>query len=185
MNNKKLFIIDVKEILKNVRPGRNEYNLLRWVSHQFDGSIFFDTGTLFGESARALCDNPTNLVLTYDILAPCNYGKHVNADVSVLPNMLTKIGDCKKINIEWISKIDVIYLDIDHTDGSHDIFVERIEPYFKGILIMDAIDGGRRFKRLNTFWNEWDKETHTLPESIAGCRGTGVVPYGDWTIEVR
>ena len=167
MNDKKLFIIDEKAILKNARPGRNEYNLLRWVSHQFDGSIFFDTGTLFGESARALCDNPTNLILTYDILAPCNYGKHINADVSVLPNMLPKIGDCKKINIEWISKIDVIYLDIDHTDGSHDIFVERIEPYFKGILIMDAIDSGSVWVSLSHSFQNVLSRLNRLPPAIA------------------
>lgn len=178
------FTIDEAAILAKAQPGHNEYDLLRWVSHQFDGSIFFDTGTAYGKSARALCDNPTNLVLTYDTKPPRNYGKHKGADVSVLPNMLPKIGDCKTINIEWISKVDIIYLDICHTDGSHDTFVERIEPYFKGILIMDAVGDVSRYQRLHTFWNEWDKETHTLPRSIAGPRGTGVVPYGDWTVEV-
>ena len=49
---------------------------------------------------------------------------------------------------------------------------------------MDAVEGGKRFDRLNKFFNEWDRETHTLPKSIAAFRGTGVVPYGDWTVEV-
>jgi hypothetical protein len=184
------FVVNEEAIINTGRPDDKEYNTLRWMSHQFNGSIFFDTGTLFGRSARALCDNPTNLVLTYDVRPPPNYGKHKDADISVLPNMLPKIGDCKKINLEWISKVDLIYLDICHTDGSHDEFVKRIEPHFKGILLMDCVgtpEGpvGSRYRRLNKFWNEWDKETHFLPELIAGPRGTGIVPYGDWTIEIR
>ncbi len=181
----KEFTIDIAEVLAH-NQNYKEYRLLQWFSHQFDGSVFFEAGTSFGESGTALADNPTNLVITYDLVPPRTWvPKHKDSAMPMLFNMIPKLGDILEINIEWIANIDLIYLDTYHEGDEHERFIKRIEPYFKGILIVDAIDEERRYGPLYRFWNNWDRETHTLPRCVSGPRGTGVVPYGDWTVVIK
>ena len=103
-----------------------------------------------------------------------------------------KLGDCVvhmvgpgHIDPTWLSKVDVIFLDISHNGDDERLFLERIEPYFKGILIMDDVNCTERYPKLYEFFNSLDREKHLLVAPVGGARGTGVVPYGDWTVEVK
>ena len=150
-----------------------------WLSWQFDGAIFLDAGTRDGSSAKALARNPKNLVLTYDVK------KKRIGRIDSLTNAIFKELDVNLIEPTWLSKVDIILLDISHNGDDEQQFLDRIEPYFKGILVMDDIDYPKLFPKLYEYYNSLDREKHTLKPPVGCGTGTGVIPYGDWTIEVK
>ena len=81
--------------------------------------------------------------------------------------------------------MDIIYLDVSHNGDDEALFLERIAPHFKGILVMDDIDSKKYYRKLYHVFNGLEREHHLLPKSIGERYGTGVVPYGDWTIEIK
>ena len=50
---------------------------------------------------------------------------------------------------------------------------------------MDDINDPLSFPRLYDVFNSLDREKHLLTEPLGATRGTGVIPYGDWTVEVK
>ena len=165
--------------------GRNEYRFFKWISHQFNGSIILEVGTLAGDSAIALADNPKNLVVTLDRRPMQDLvGTSRHTPCELPSNVLTMVVDVHEVDLTWISKVDLIYLDIIHVPEELDKFLKKIEPYFKGILIVDATNH-RKYARHRDYFNALDREKHQLPASIAGCRGTGVIPYGNWTVVIE
>ncbi|MBW2647920.1 MAG: hypothetical protein JRE23_17455 [Deltaproteobacteria bacterium] len=172
--------IDSSEILKNeLTPKTDPFRV--WLTWQFNGAIFLDAGTRAGCSAKDFSYNPKNLVLTYDCRS-LEGEKHRIAD---LPNVLDKTLDVNDIDPTWLSKVDVIFLDISHNGDDERLFLERIEPHFKGILVMDDVNCTERYPKLYELFNSLDREKHLLVPPIGASRGTGVVPYGDWTIEIK
>ena len=159
---------------------RNEYKLLRWLSTQFNGSIILEVGTLSGRGANALSYNPRNLVITLDCDTPEDIGKKQEL-VTLASNVVRMIGNVHEIDLTWLSKVDLIYLDIQHKAEELDRFLKNIEPYFKGILIVDATNSNK-FSDHRYYFNALSREKQQLPTVVAGCRGTGVIPYGDWII---
>ena len=180
----KTLTIPVNEIYKSCVNGTHDAHGLKfyeWLSSQFEGSIIVDAGTLKGRSARSFSrGGPSNLVITYDIIDRPWARKNL-----IFDNTITKILDINKVDPTWFSKVDIIYLDISHNGTDEKLFLERIEPHFKGILIMDDINDRKRWSKLYDLFHGLDREHHMLPDLIAASRGTGVVPYGDWTIEIN
>lgn len=168
--------IKIADVL--AQPGPSGYKFYRWLSAQFDNTTIFDMGTLAGKSARAFASNLTNLVITYDIDMKRQQGREFPSNVTV------KNEDVNDVHPSTFVGASIIYLDISHNGVDEKKFLERIEPYFKGILVMDDIDCEKRWPELRALFMGIEKEKHLLPKSIAASRGTGVVPYGEWTVEI-
>lgn len=174
----KTLTIDIAEV-KTI-PYRHRF--YRWLSLQFNGSIIVEMGTFQGNSTRSWAHNKTNLVLTYDIIDRSASTKHWFSRVH---NILSAVEDCNDVGPEWFSKVDIIYLDVSHNGDDEALFLKRIDPYFKGILVMDDINTEKHYGKLYDFFNGLEREHHLLPNSIGAYYGTGVVPYGDWTVEIK
>ena len=172
----KTLTIPVDDVLKYSGMSR----FYSWISHQFDGAIIFEAGTGLGKGAGLLACNPTNLVITYDSV--CRIEKHI---VDPMSNVLYKQFDVTKLDPTWFSKVDILHIDMEHTGIEEEVFLNSIDPYFKGILIMDDINEMRRWPRLHDLFINMEREHHILPSSIGRRRGTGIVPYGDWRVVVE
>lgn len=176
----KTLVIDTKEIVKIKKTNFN--SLYIWMGRQFNGSIIVDVGTARGRSAKAFAINPTNLVITYDIDRIedkdfCQTGALPR--LQELDNVIWKQLDCNLIEPQWLSKVDVILLDVNPHDGVKEAeFLRRIEPCFKGILLMDDVTDEERWPELFRLFHSLDREHHAV-------LGAGVVPYGDWTVVVK
>ncbi len=175
----KTLTIPVKQIEATLKTSEVPHPLYAWLASQFDRSVIIECGTARGGSAKSWASNPTNIVLTYDIeIKP-------SGRLDALPNVFYKILDCNEINPELFSQASIIFLDISHNGDDEELFMSRIEPHFKGILVMDDVDGKRRWRKLYDLFNGLEREHHLLPKSIGQLRGTGVVPYGDWTVVIE
>ncbi len=175
----KKLVIDYKEVLKHRADGKTNPFYV-WLTWQFNGAIFLDLGTRSGCSAKDFSYNSDNLVLTYDI----HRDGYEQGRLKPLYNVLFKQLDVNLIEPTWLSKVDVILLDISHNGNDERKFLSTIEPYFKGILLMDDINDPVGFPKLYDVWTSLNREKYLLKKPIGACRGTGLVPYGDWIIEV-
>lgn len=176
----KKLVIDYEEIEKYRADGKTT-SLYVWLTWQFNGAIFLDAGTRAGSSAKDFSYNPDNFVLTFDV-------DRIGYDEGrLLPlyNVMFKQLDVNLLEPTWMSKVDVILMDISHNGNDERKFLKTIEDYFKGILIMDDINDPERFPKLHDVWNSIDREKYLLLPPVGACKGTGIIPYGDWTIEVR
>lgn len=167
--------INVQDVLKT----EGSHRFYRWLSNQFNGSIIFEAGTAKGASARAWASNPSNLVVTYDIAERSRYR------CDPVPNLLHKVWDVNNMDLQWVKQADIIYLDISHNGHDEEKFLTHIDPYFNGILVMDDVDCKKRWDYLYYLFRNIEREHYLLPKSISAPRGTGVVAYGDWTIEIK
>lgn len=177
----KKLIIDSDAIMKYEQRGKTNHFYV-WLTWQFNGAIFLDAGTRTAASARDFSYNPKNLVLTYDVTDEGYLQGRVQ--FFDLTNVIFKQLDVNLIEPTWLSKVDVILLDISHNGDDEQLFLDRIEPHFKGILVMDDINCTERYPELFDVFNSLDREKHLLTFPIGASRGTGIVPYGDWTVEV-
>lgn len=186
MSNGKILTIDCDAVRTYEKRGKT-HAFRVWLTWQFNGALFLDAGTRGGCSAKDFSYNPKNLVLTYDIgwKAPGVWSPTTPLRIKGIPNVMFKLLDVNLIEPTWFSKVDVIFLDISHNGYDERLFLDRIEPHFKGILVMDDINCAERYPDLYEFFNSLDREKHLLVPPIGASRGTGVVPYGDWTVEVK
>ena len=181
-------IIDYDAVLKYRQRGKTSPFRV-WLTWQFNGAIFLDGGTRAGNSARDFAFNPKNLVLTYDNESEVEdikrYTHSRTSRTGHLPNVIYKKLDVNLIEPTWLFKVDVIFLDISHNGDDERLFLERIEPHFKGILVMDDVNCIEKYPKLYELFNSLDREKCLLTDPVGSTTGTGVVPYGDWTVEVK
>jgi hypothetical protein len=123
------------------------------------------------------------LLITYDIIGLDE--RDAEGRVGNYDNIVFKKLDINEVNPAWFSKVDVLFLDISHNGEDEEIFLRRIEPHFNGILVMDDVNDKRRWGRLYQAFRNIEREHHLLPKEIGCTRGTGVVCYGDWTVEIK
>lgn len=172
-------IIPVKTIAAIPKTSQIPHPFYGWLTQQFNRCVIIECGTARGGSAKSWGSNPTNIVLTFDIrIKP-------SGRIDSRPNVFYKILDCNDLNPELVSQASIIYLDISHNGDDEERFMKLIASYFKGILVMDDIDCHSRWAKLYDLFNGLEREHHLLPKSIGTGRGTGVVPYGDWTVEIK
>ena len=178
----KTLTIPVNEILESCDKDRLDvygYKFYEWIASKFNGGIIVEAGTLKGRSARSFSRGaPSSLIISYD--------KHYRPwiKIELFDNIITKICDINTVDPTWFSKVDIIYLDINHHGPEEEMFLERIEPHFKGILIMDDINDPDAYPGLYKMFQAVTREKHMLPNTICAVRGTGVIPYGDWTVKI-
>ena len=184
----KTLTVPVNKIFETCGDSPHDANgckFYEWISSQFEGSIIVEAGTLKGRSARSFSrGGPSNLIISYDIV----YRPHLDGNLGKIvlyDNIITKVLDINNVDPTWFSKVDIIYLDISHNGTDEAKFLERIEPHFKGILVMDDINDKDQYPGLYDMFQNVTREKHILPSLIGAQRGTGVIPYGDWTVVVE
>ncbi len=125
-----------------VRPaGMEHYRLLAWLSTQFSNTTITEIGTLDGMGLTALCYNPSNKVVSWDI-KDCSWkGK-------VPPN-----GERKMVYDGYMDEVmqtPVIFYDGAHEGKDEIEFLDQlIVSNWKGIIFWDDIHLN---KYMQSFW---------------------------------
>lgn len=154
--------------------GRQHYRLLEELATKFSDSTLFDIGTHRGMSAFALSMNPTNRVLSFDIVA--------KEGLPVKPNIEYHTDDLmsEEGRAKWKDQLmaaPFIFLDIDPHEGTREyIFYEWLRDNdYRGFLVCDDI---WYFKEMrDNFWYKIPSE-HKIDVTDRGhWSGTGIVRF--------
>ena len=153
-------------------PGLEPHRFYAYLSTLFDNTIIMDIGTRVGNSALSLSHNPTNQIISYDILDQV-HGK-INKH-----NIDFRLGDfMTDSSIDW-NNVSIILIDVDPHDGRKEIvmmnFLRNIS--WSGLLLHDDIS--------TTYWPETAQMWNNIPEEkydvthLAHFSGTGLVNFGN------
>lgn len=146
------------------------FQLLDYITKQFNDITIIDAGTHYGWSAYTLANNPTNRVITYDITDQFD-----NKYLSALPNVEVKILDINQEDISRIHSAEVIYLDIDPHDGIQEKRFTDIllRTEWQGYLFCDDIHINAG---MQSWWNSITLNRYDLTD-IGHLHGTGLITY--------
>ena len=151
--------------------GQSEYKLYAYLSTFFNKSTILDIGTRVGGSALALSYNPTNQVISYDLVEQ-------GASSIKRSNITWKIQNfMEDETLDW-NNIPIVMIDVDPHDGSQErVMMDWLrDKGWKGILIHDDI--GPSWPDIQLMWDEIPEEKFDVTE-IAHMSGTGVVNFGN------
>lgn len=152
--------------------GVEHYRLLAYISKLFNDSILFDIGTNRGYSAIALSANPTNKVISYDIVKMPNVDNIINSPSN--KNIEFKIGNF--MELEDAHKTNFILLDTVHDGKSEFEVIEFLKNIkWNGILLLDDINC-EYFPALNDVWNNLDLEKYNITKK-GHWSGSGLVIF--------
>ena len=154
--------------------GKEHYRLLEELSTKHSNSTLFDIGTHKGMSAYALSINPTNRVLSFDIVA--KEGLPVKSNIEYhTDDLMSEEGRAK-----WRDQLlaaPFLFLDIDPHEGTREYqFYEWLRDNdYKGFLVCDDI---WYFKEMrDNFWYKIPSE-HKIDVTDKGhWSGTGIVRF--------
>lgn len=151
------------------RPaGVEHYRLLAWLSEQFQDTTITEIGTLDGMGLTALCHNPSNKVVSWDI-------KDCTWKGTVPPN-----GERKIVYdgyIDEVMKSPVIFYDGAHEGKDEREFLfEIIKRNWKGVIFWDDIHLN---KEMEEFWQNCINAGYELEDwtDIGHACGTGVIYF--------
>jgi predicted O-methyltransferase YrrM len=116
-----------------LNEGKEHYQLLAYLSNEFNNGLFFDIGTYRGSSSLALSYNKNNKVISYDIInqKKCNFLNENNIEF-IIGNSMEN---------ENLLKSDLILLDTAHDGVYESRFLKYVKDYnYKGIIIMDDVN---------------------------------------------
>jgi hypothetical protein len=147
---------------------REHYRLIAHLSSRFRNSHVFDIGTNKGYSALALSYEPTNTVISYDIVA-CREIRHPEDLASIEFRIGDVLADPRLLSSPFI------VLDTDH-DG---VFERRLCRHLKmngyrGVMLLDDIHLNCAMIRL---WEEI-AEPKTDVTDLGHYSGSGLVEFG-------
>jgi len=157
--------------------GQSEYRLYAYLSTFFNESYILDVGTRIGGSALALSHNPTNQIISYDLVE--QGASQIKKD-----NITWKIQDFREDEtLDW-SKISIIMIDVDPHDGVQEVEMMEFlkEKGWKGIILLDDIGPG--WPEVEEMWNSIEEPKIDVTE-VGHMSGTGLVNFGskhvvDW-----
>ena len=154
--------------------GRQHYRLLEQLSAKVSNSTLVDIGTHKGMSAYALSTNPTNRVISFDIVAKPGLPVKSNIEYHT-DDLMSDEGRSKWSGVLLSSPF--IFLDIDPHEGAREYeFYEWLRDNdYKGFLICDDI---WYFKEMrDNFWYKIPSE-HKIDVTDKGhSSGTGIVRF--------
>jgi len=151
--------------------GQSEYRLYAYLSTFFHKSTILDIGTRTGGSALALSYNPTNQVISYDLVEQ-------GASSIKKDNITWKIMNfMEDETLDW-DNIPIVMIDVDPHDGSQErVMMDWLrDKGWKGILIHDDIGPG--WPDIQLMWDEIPEEKFDVTE-IAHMSGTGIANFGN------
>ena len=149
------------------RDFMEHYRLIAYLSTCFDNSLIFDIGTNKGYSALALSFNPSNRVVSYDIVE-CKELRHPEQ----LPRIEYRIGDVLKDH--RLLRAPLIMLDTNHDGSFEQKFLAFLkENRYQGFLFLDDI-------HLNTamirFWDGIAELREDITD-LGHFSGSGLVAF--------
>lgn len=169
------------------QAGIEAYKLYAYISTLVDNTTIVEVGTRHGKSALSLSYNPTNTVITYDIV-------DWEQQKITKENIVFKIQNfMQDKELDW-SKVDVIMIDVDPHDGIKERefmqFLYGIK--WEGLLLLDdilpnwpAAIPGANPQEMNNWWNSLTEEKYDLSE-VGHFSGTGLVVMGNkFKVEVE
>lgn len=155
------------------RPaGVEHYRLLAWISGLFNNVTITEIGTLDGMGLTALCHNPTNKVVSWDI-------KDCAWKGSVPPNGERKI--VYEGYFDEVLKSPIIFYDGAHEGKDEEEFIGMlVASGWKGVLVLDDIHLNKEMEKLwadclgdyFNFPGTFKKEDWT---DIGHACGTGII----------
>lgn len=157
--------------------GQEHYKLLAYMAHHFSGATLIELGTFKGVGTVALASNPTNKIITYDIMDQRLFDPTSNIEFR-LGNIFDRKEERQLIDTP------LIFLDTAH-DG---VFEARVYQYlcdnhYQGLLLLDDITLNDRMRH---FWNSIREQKYDLTDVGHGAKsrfgtipGTGVVDFGN------
>ena len=166
--------------------GIEAYKLYAYMSTLIDDSNIIEVGTRSGRSALALSFNPTNKLISYDILE--QGASNIKRD-----NITFKIANfMRDPELNW-ANIDMIMIDVDPHDGIKEReFMEFLYAIkWEGLLLLDDIlpnwpawVPGANPTEMNNWWNNIPEEKYDLSD-VGHFSGSGLVNIGTkFTIEL-
>lgn len=158
--------------------GQSEYRLYAYLSTFFNESYILDVGTRTGGSAVALSHNPTNQVISYDLVEQ-------GASSGIAKENITfKIQDFREDEtLEW-DKVSIIMIDVDPHDGVQEVEMMEFlkEKGWSGIILLDDIGPG--WPEVQDMWDAIEEPKIDVT-AVGHMSGTGLVNFGskhviDW-----
>jgi len=146
------------------------FQLLDYITKQFNDIQIIDAGTHYGWSAYALSQNPRNKVITYDITDQFD-----NKYLKDIANVEVKVKNINWESMPIILSSEVIYLDIDPHDGVQEkTFTDLLQKFeYQGYLLCDDIHIN---SGMESWWNNITLNKYDLTE-IGHLHGTGLITY--------
>lgn len=159
--------------------GIEAYKLYAYLSTLIDNGKIIEVGTRYGRSAVALAFNPTNEVLSFDILE--QGASQIKRD-----NISFKIENFMEASIDW-DGVDIIMIDVDPHDGIKEReFMDFLtSKNWEGLLVLDDILPnwpvmlpGADPVAMNDWWNSLEGEKFDVSD-IGHFSGTGILNIGN------
>ena len=185
----------IGESFRNTLPQQEHYKLLTYLSFQFNDSLVLDIGTFDGLSAICLAQNPTNKVISYDIidkdfsniLRPVYINSSSSGEVlhhtpfgKDYPNISFKNLDILNEDISILNSASFMLLDISHNGQDERNFTDKIKQIeFDGYILCDDVRTDI-FPLRNWFdsleWNKYDltEVGHVTGSGLLDIGGNGV-----------
>jgi len=157
--------------------GRSEFRLYAYLSEKVNYTTILEVGTRHGGSTVALSANPSNDVITYDII---HWDTH---DMLDKINIQAHIGNFMEDNIDY-TDISIVMIDVDPHDGLQEppMLQFLLDQEWSGLLLLDDI--GPLWPAIQAWWDSLPYEKYDLTD-IGHYSGTGLVNIGNkFTISV-
>lgn len=165
--------------------GIEAYKFYAYLSTLVNNTKIVEIGTRYGKSALALSYNPSNKVISFDILEQ-------GASQIQKENINFVIADFTQVNGDW-SAVDIILIDVDPHDGIKEReFMKFLYSIgWEGILILDdilpnwpRIIPGADPVEMNNWWNSLTEEKYEISD-VGHFSGTGIVLMGNkFSVEI-
>lgn len=159
----------------NDKPGKEHYKLLSHLSTLYNNCNIIDIGSHRGSSACALSYNPTNTVMSFDII-----NNVTNEAIREIPNIkfiIANIFEHLSLFKDLLMNAPIIFLDIDPHEGNmeYDFYLQLKEWNYQGILVCDDIWHFESMR--NNFWYKIEDQYKYDVTDWGHWSGTGIVTF--------
>jgi hypothetical protein len=164
------------------------YSLLCYLSTKFNNITILDLGTWAGWSAVSIAQNPTNKVITYDIVDELNReqrGVCIKDTFNTYKNIERRMLDVKNESPDVIKSATLLILDIDPHDGIQETeFTNYLDSInYEGFVLCDDIHFNEGMRQ---WWNSITLPKYDLTDIAHsnGNAGTGLICYGNHEVKI-
>ena len=168
-------------------PGEH-YALLCYLSTKFNNATILDLGTWAGWSAVSIAQNPSNKIITYDIVDHLNRSQRgvcIRDQFNTYSNIERRMIDVRTEKPEVIKSATLLILDIDPHDGLQETdFTKYLTSInYEGFVLCDDIYFNEGMKN---WWNSITQPKYDLTDIAhhTGQSGTGLICYGNCGVDL-